>query len=143
MTYVTDDVFDLYRMGASALQAGQPRAAVAALESADAAAPGNPAVERLLGLAYYRFAALGRAERLLRRAVERDPADVEAIFTLGHTLLRRGRPREALPWLRMTAAMDPCPEHLRALHLAIGRALDKPLDLPDDAATDPEAPGAS
>ena len=100
MTYVTDDVFDLYRMGASALQAGQPRAAVAALESADAAAPGNPAVERLLGLAYYRFAALGRAERLLRRAVERDPADVEAIFTLGHTLLRRGRPREALPWLR-------------------------------------------
>ena len=136
MSHVPDDAVALYRMGASALRAGQPRAAVAALESAAAAAPDDPAVERMLGLAYYRFASLGRAERLLRRVVERDPADVQSVFTLGHTLLRQDRPREALPWLRMTAAMDPCPEHLRVLHLALDRALDKPRDL--DAPRDGE-----
>ncbi|MFI7588659.1 tetratricopeptide repeat protein [Spongisporangium articulatum] len=101
------EVFDLYRLGSLFLDIDDPRSAVGHLEAALEREPGDPAIERLLARALYRFAALGRAEELLRRIVERDPADVESTFLLGRTLQRRGRPVEARTYLRLAAAMDP------------------------------------
>ncbi|GLW05715.1 hypothetical protein Misp01_08450 [Microtetraspora sp. NBRC 13810] len=68
-------------------------------------APDNLAARLLLARAYYHSAQLGRAEAELRRVLERDPAESYACLLLGRTLQRRNRPQEALPYLRLHAAM--------------------------------------
>ncbi|QMU80025.1 tetratricopeptide repeat protein [Streptacidiphilus sp. PB12-B1b] len=74
--------------------------------------PANTAARLLLARSYYHSAQLGRAEAELRRILERDPVEAYAHFMLGRTLQRQSRPAEALPHLRLAAAMD------TALHAA-------------------------
>ncbi|MEV0581403.1 tetratricopeptide repeat protein [Nonomuraea sp. NPDC050310] len=68
-------------------------------------------VQLLAARAYYHSAQLGRAREALTALVERDPSDHYARFLLGRTLERAGRAREALPHLRMAAAMAPEPDY--------------------------------
>lgn len=59
------------------------------------AAPQNAAAIRQLGLLYYAEGRLPQAFAALQRAVELDPADIEARLKLGLTYLSFHRPREA------------------------------------------------
>jgi hypothetical protein len=58
----------------------------------------------------------------LRLLVERDPTDHYARFVLGRTLERKGRPDQALPHLRMAAAMHPSAEYQEAVNRVAERA---------------------
>jgi len=86
-------------------EAGDPTGAARLLEPIIAAEPDNSAVRQLLARAYFQSAQLGRAEEQLRALLERDPSDHYAHHVLGRTLERVGRPNEALPHLRIAAAM--------------------------------------
>ena len=55
--------------------------------------------------AYFNSAQLAGAEAQLRALIEHDPSDHYAHHVLGRTLERAGRFREALPHLRLAAAM--------------------------------------
>ncbi|WP_327087849.1 tetratricopeptide repeat protein [Nonomuraea sp. NBC_01738] len=68
-------------------------------------------VQLLAARAYYHSAQLGRARETLGALVERDPSDHYARFLLGRTLERSSRHEEALPHLRMAAAMAYDPDY--------------------------------
>ena len=107
------DVHALWEQGRQALAAGDPRAAVHALEQVAAAEPGNRSVRYELARAYYAFAALGPAETTARALLEQDPVDADAAHLLGRALARQGRSAEATRYLRLAATLDPTPEHVR------------------------------
>ncbi|WP_431899366.1 tetratricopeptide repeat protein [Nonomuraea sp. bgisy101] len=69
-------------------------------------------VQLLTARAYYHSAQLGRAKQALDGLLERDPSDHYARFLLGRTLERASRLDEALPHLRMAAAMHADPDYL-------------------------------
>ncbi|MFD0886350.1 disulfide bond formation protein DsbA, partial [Streptosporangium algeriense] len=60
-------------------------------------------------------AQLGRARQTLEPLVERAPGDHYARFLLGRTLERSNRPGEALPHLRLAAAMSADPAYADAV----------------------------
>ena len=63
-----------------------------------------------LNLRAYRLQRAGRhaeAEPLLRRALFLHPDYAYALYNLGWSLLEQGRPREALPFLQRTGALQP------------------------------------
>jgi predicted Zn-dependent protease len=86
-------------------ESGDPLGAARLLEPIVAAEPDNASVRQLLARAYFASAQLGRAEEQLRAMLDRDPSDHYAHHVLGRTLERLGRPGEALPHLRIAAAM--------------------------------------
>ena len=51
----------------------------------------------------------------LRALVDRDPTDHYAHHMLGRTLERQNKPREALPFLRLAAAMAAVPDYAQAV----------------------------
>jgi Flp pilus assembly protein TadD len=104
--------YDLYRLAEQHLADGHPRHAVWTLERLDADDLAAPQAQRLLALALYRFAALGRAREVAQGLVDADPSDAEAAHLLGRTLMRQGEPEQARRWLRLAAALDPREEHL-------------------------------
>ncbi|MFD3656728.1 tetratricopeptide repeat protein [Streptomyces sp. NPDC058620] len=67
--------------------------------------PEQVAPRLLLARAYYHSARLGKAEAELRAVLERDPVEDYAQLMLGRTLERQGRHAEAVPHLRMAAAL--------------------------------------
>lgn len=107
------DAHALWWQGQSALRAGDPRTAVAAFEQVVAVEPGNRSVRYELARSYYAFAALGQAEATARALPEEDPVDADAAHLLGRALTRQGRAEEAGGFLRLAAALDPTPEHVR------------------------------
>lgn len=103
----TVDVYELYRSAEQHLAEGAVKQAIRNLEQAAEAEPTSPAIQRLLARAYFKSAALRRAEDAARNVVTADPADAHTTHLLGRCLLRQGRPDEATGWLRLAAAMDP------------------------------------
>jgi FMN reductase len=101
------DVYELYRSAERHVAAGEVRQAIRDLEQAATAEPNSPAIQRLLARAYFKSAALRRAEDAARNVVTADPADAHTSHLLGRCLLRQGRKDEATGWLRLAAAMDP------------------------------------
>lgn len=97
-------------------ESGDPLGAARLLEPIVEAEPQNAAVRQLLARAYFQSAQLGRAEAQLRTLVERDPSDHYAHHVLGRTLERAGRFAEALPHLRLAAAMKRHDDYQEALH---------------------------
>ena len=75
----------------------------------------DPAVRLLAARAYFGSAQLGRASETLESLLERTPGDHYARFLLGRSLERANRHPEALPHLRLAAAMSPEPDYLDAL----------------------------
>jgi Flp pilus assembly protein TadD len=106
-------------------ESGDSLGAARLLEPIVAAEPQNAAVRQLLARAYFLSAQLARAEEQLRVLIERDPADHYAHHVLGRTLERAGRFAEALPHLRLAAAMkqhDDYAEALRRVETWVGKS---------------------
>ncbi|WP_433793229.1 tetratricopeptide repeat protein [Actinoplanes sp. CA-252034] len=99
------DLLEDYRRATFFFETGDPLGAAKLLEPIVEAEPHNTAVRQLLARAYFNSAQLNGAEAQLRVLVEHDPSDHYAHHVLGRTLERAGRFREALPHLRLAAAM--------------------------------------
>ncbi len=109
------DLLEEYRRANFVFEAGDPLGAARMLEPIVEAEPHNAAVRQLLARAYFNSAQLNRAEAQLRTLVELDPSDHYAHHVLGRTLERAGRFREALPHLRLAAAMNQHGDYQQAL----------------------------
>jgi thioredoxin-like negative regulator of GroEL len=116
------DLLAEYRRAQLFFDSGDPIGAARLLEPIVAAEPGHADVRLLLARAYFHSAQLRRAEEQLLILVERDPADHYARFVLGRTLERQARPAEALPHLRMAAAMHPIEEYEEAVTRVAAKA---------------------
>ncbi|MFI5935853.1 tetratricopeptide repeat protein [Actinoplanes sp. NPDC051494] len=109
------DLLEEYRRANFVFESGDPLGASRMLEPIVEAEPRNAAVRLLLARAYFNSAQLGNAEAQLRELIERDPSDHYAHHVLGRTLERAGRFSEALPHLRLAAAMKQHADYETAL----------------------------
>ncbi|MBB6629864.1 tetratricopeptide repeat protein [Nocardioides sp. KIGAM211] len=100
-----------YRAAHDLLSRRAPREALELLEPALEKEPGNTGLRALRAWAYLIGARLTRAEDELRALVEENPDDDWARHALGRSLERQSRLKEALPHLRLAAAMTGDPEH--------------------------------
>lgn len=75
-----------------------------------------------LGDIYFRKGKLDLAEASYRAALERDPEEIDARAHLGQTLLRKGNPYEARPFLETVCAQDPKHDYGHTM-LAYGECL--------------------
>jgi Flp pilus assembly protein TadD len=111
------DLLEEYRRATFIFESGDPLAASRLLEPIVEAEPHNAAVRQLLARAYFNSAQLNGAETQLRALIDHDPSDHYAHHVLGRTLERAGRFREALPHLRLAAAMkQQQPDYAEAVH---------------------------
>ena len=99
------DTYDLYRLAQDYLLADNPREAVATLDYALREAPGDRALMRLQARALFDFAALGRAETVLRSLLDVEPTDPELLILLARVLRRAGRPAACVVVEKLLAAM--------------------------------------
>ncbi len=104
-----------YRVAYDLLARRAPVEALAVLEPALAEEPRNTGLRSLRAWAYLIRVQLGRAEEELTSLVADDPSDVWARHALGRTYERQARDAEALPHLRLAAAMSGDPVHAAAV----------------------------
>jgi Flp pilus assembly protein TadD len=104
------DVLELLRRGREFRFAGDPSGATRFLTEAASLAPRDRTVLTELALAHFQSASLGKAEGVLRELVDLDPSDGYTRLLLGRTLSRQSRHVEALPQLRLAAALTRDPE---------------------------------
>jgi Flp pilus assembly protein TadD len=109
------DLLEEYRRATFVFESGDPLGAARLLEPIVEAEPRNAAVRQLLARAYFNSAQLAGAEAQLRALIEHDPSDHYAHHVLGRTLERAGRFSEALPHLRLAAAMKQHADYEEAL----------------------------
>jgi tetratricopeptide (TPR) repeat protein len=112
-----------YRTAFDLLVRRAPVEALQLLEPALAEEPANTGLRMLRAWAYLMRAQLRRAEEELERLVEENPTDDWAQHALGRCLERQSRYAEALPHLRLAAAMSGDPDHGLAV-LRVERLLD-------------------
>lgn len=115
------DILELLDRGRMFRESGDPSTAARILSEAATAAPDNRAVLTELALAHFQSAALGRAEEVARRLVDLDPSDSYARLLLGRALARQSRHTEAIPELRLAAAMTDDAEIHAALEHSLSR----------------------
>jgi predicted Zn-dependent protease len=106
---------EVYRRAWELLEQRAAREALEVLEPAVEAEPDARSLRSLRAWAYFIRVQLTRAEADLALVVEQDPTDIWARHTLGRTLERQSRFQEALPHLRLAAAMSGDPEHEAAV----------------------------
>ncbi|MDX6268146.1 MAG: hypothetical protein QOD70_2886 [Frankiales bacterium] len=99
------DTYELHRLAQEYLDAGNPREAVATLDYAMREAPGDRALRRLQARALFDFAALGRAESVLRSLLDAEPTDPELLILLARVLRRTGRAADSVVVEKVLAAM--------------------------------------
>ncbi|MEU0566445.1 tetratricopeptide repeat protein [Nonomuraea sp. NPDC005983] len=109
MTYLTE--VERYRYAERLLAQRDPLGALQMLDPLLDAHAGDHGVQLLAARAYYHSAQLGRAREALTALLDRDPTDHYVRFLLGRTLERSSRHEEALPHLRLAAAMNHDPEY--------------------------------
>jgi thioredoxin-like negative regulator of GroEL len=95
-----------FRVAFDLLERRAPAEALEVIEPALAEDPGNTGLRTLRAWAFLVRAQLGPAQAELERLVEDDPSDVWARHALGRALERQARYAEALPHLRLAAAMS-------------------------------------
>jgi predicted Zn-dependent protease len=100
-----------YRTAHELLSDQSPREALEVLAPALEEDPGNTGLRSLRAWAYLQRAQLARAEEDLRVLVDQAPDDVWARHALGRSLERQQRLAEALPHLKLAAAMSGEVEH--------------------------------
>ena len=88
-----------------------PGEALQVIEPALELEPRNTGLRTLRAWALLMRAQLAKAEAVLRELVEENPGDDWARHALGRALERQSRLAEALPHLRLAAAMSGDPEH--------------------------------
>jgi tetratricopeptide (TPR) repeat protein len=90
--------------------------------------PGYPGIYTALGQAAFGdyLSHLEQAEakreamfQLLQKAVEQDPSDVDALYSLANAYMAIGAAQEALPWLQKAVDMQP---DSSAIYYALGKA---------------------
>jgi tetratricopeptide (TPR) repeat protein len=113
-----------YRTAFDLLARRAPAEALEVLEPALADEPDNTGLRTLRAWAYLMRAQLQRAEAELERLVEENPTDDWAQHALGRCLERQSRYADALPHLRLAAAMSGDPDHGLAV-LRVERLLDR------------------
>ncbi|XXF80633.1 tetratricopeptide repeat protein [Myxococcaceae bacterium GXIMD 01537] len=118
---------------------GDSRGAVDALRLALATDDGSPYLLTRLGEEYARLGELGKAERELRKVVERTPDYYPARVLLGRVLLEAGRPARAAVHLRRAVALRP---HEPEAYLVLAQ-LHLEARQPDEAVRWVEALGAA
>jgi tetratricopeptide (TPR) repeat protein len=111
------------------LKRGMTERAIESVDRLGRALPEEPLGFRRLGLLLAEKGDGARAERLLKKAVERDPADLESWATLGHIYESTARLGQALAAWERAAQCDP--ENAEVL-FAAGRVALR-LGRPDDA----------
>ncbi|MEU8436257.1 DsbA family protein [Streptomyces sp. NPDC029216] len=109
------DPVETFRSADRLLRAREPLEALRVLRSLPGEYAQDSAVLLLTARCCFATAQLGRAEGLLRRIVEADPADDYAQFMLGRCLLRQSRQEDARVHLRIAAALNPDPEYVGVL----------------------------
>lgn len=105
------DPTSAYRVAYDLLVRRAPEQALEVLEPALAQDPTSTGLRTLRAWAYLIRVQLGRAEDELRALVEERPDDDWVRFALGRALERQSKYAEALPHLRLAAAMSADPEH--------------------------------
>jgi thioredoxin-like negative regulator of GroEL len=95
-----------YRVAFDLLERRAPVEALEVIEPALAEDPGNSGLRTLRAWAFLIRAQLGPAQEELEQLVVDDPSDVWARHALGRVLERQSRYAEALPHLRLAAAMS-------------------------------------
>jgi tetratricopeptide (TPR) repeat protein len=100
-----------YRTAHDLLVRRAPREALEVLEPALEAEPGNRGLRLLRAWAYLIRVQLQKAADELAELVEEDPSDTWARYALGRALERQSRYDDALPHLRLAAAMSGDVEH--------------------------------
>jgi Flp pilus assembly protein TadD len=100
-----------YRTAHDLLARRAPAAALDVIEPALEQEPGNRGLRLLRAWAFLMRAQLVKATDELTELVEEDPSDTWARHALGRALERQSRLREALPHLRLAAAMSGDVEH--------------------------------
>ena len=123
-----------YRTAHQLLTSSAPREALEVLEPALTEDPGNTGLRSLRAWAFLQRAQLQRAEEDLRVLVEETPDDLWARHALGRSLERQHRLEEALPHLRLAAAMSGDVDHEVAV-LRVERRLVETGQRPDDSLT--------
>ena len=104
-----------YRTAFDLLARRAPVEALEIIEPALADEPDNTGLRTLLAWAFLMRAQLQRAQTELEWLVEQNPSDDWAQHALGRCLERQSRYAEALPRLRLAAAMSGDPEHETAV----------------------------
>jgi len=115
---------EAYRAAYDLLARRFPVEALELIEPALAEDGGDRGLRSLRAWAYLLRAQLARAEADLRLLVEDDPSDAWAQHALGRALERQSREAEALPHLRLAAAMSGDYDHEAAVH-RVRRELDR------------------
>jgi predicted Zn-dependent protease len=105
------DLASAYRVAYELLARRAATEALDVIEPALEAEPDNTGLRILRAWAYLVRVQLGRAEAELTRLAEERPDDDWVRFALGRSLERQSRYAEALPHLRLAAAMSGDPEH--------------------------------
>ena len=100
-----------YRTAYDLLARRAPKEALELIEPALEQEPDNTGLLTLRAWAYLMRAQLQRAETDLGRLVAADPTDDWSQHALGRCLERQSRYAEALPHLRLAAAMSGDPDH--------------------------------
>lgn len=109
------DPASAYGVAFDLLRRREPKAALEILDAALAEEPRNTGLRSLRAWAYLMRAQLQKAEAELRGLVEENPDDDWARHALGRSLERQSRYADALPHLRLAAAMTGDPEHEAAV----------------------------
>ncbi|RNL64345.1 tetratricopeptide repeat protein [Nocardioides marmoriginsengisoli] len=105
------DTTSAYRVAFDLLSRRAPDEALTVLEPALAEDPRNTGLRTLRAWSYFVKVQLGPAEKELRSLVEETPDGIWTRYALGRTLERQSRYDDALPHLRLAAAMSGDPEH--------------------------------
>jgi predicted Zn-dependent protease len=100
-----------YRTAFDLLSRRAPKEALEIIEPALAEDPDNTSLRTLRAWAFLLRAQLRHAEDELTRLVDENPSDAWARHALGRCLERQSRDAEALPHLRLAAAMTGDPDH--------------------------------
>ncbi len=122
---------ELLLLQANALQnLGQPDQAIQVLREGQKLDPGHPILQNNLGFSLLeRGGDLNEAARLIKSALDQDPANSSTMDSWGWVLFRQGKTQEAEAALRKASQMAPfSPE----IHRHLGEVLLK-LDRPQDA----------
>ena len=110
------DLGSAYRVAYDLLARRAASEALEIIEPALAAEPDNTGLRVLRAWAFLIRVQLQRAEAELTRLAEERPDDDWVRFALGRSLERQSRYAEALPHLRLAAAISGDPEHELAVH---------------------------
>lgn len=105
------DPSSAYRVAFDLLSRRAPDEALQVIEPALVEDPANTGLRTLRAWAFFIRVQLGRAESELRSLIEDCPDDVWVRYALGRVLERQSKYDDALPHLRLAAAMSGDAEH--------------------------------